>query len=176
MDKPPRAPLWLWLLLPCAPVLLFAAYFTVPLGTFGPHHPVLSWTVFGLLLALLAGLLLREMQSIMLERPRGLPGIVILLLSIVTLLVFSTCYLALARAPNQFTGLSTRVDALYFTVITAATVGYGDIVPVSQTARVIVMVQILYTLVFLTAAATAVGQRVRGQLDVRARRRQDERG
>lgn len=98
MDKPPRAPLWLWLLLTGGPVLLFTAYFTLPLGTFGPHHPALSWTVFVLLLTATAGLLLRAILSIWIESRRGLPGLTILLLSIVTLLVFSTCYLALARS------------------------------------------------------------------------------
>ncbi|MCX4747698.1 ion channel [Kitasatospora sp. NBC_01287] len=172
MDKPPpRSLLWPWLLLTGGPTLLITAYFTVPLGSFGPHHPALSWTVFGVLLMLLAGLLLYEVQSILLESQRGLPALTIPLLAVTALLVFAGCYLVLAQHPGEFAGLNTRIDALYFTITTVATVGYGDIVPVSQTARVIVMTQILYTLVFLTAGATAVGQRLRGRLGERARRR-----
>ena len=35
--------------------------------------------------------------------------------------------------------LSTRADALYFTVSVFATVGFGDIAPVSQAARVVLV-------------------------------------
>jgi hypothetical protein len=53
------------------------------------------------------------------------------------------------------------VDALYFTLVTLATIGYGDITPRGQAARGTVVVQILYSFVFLTAAATALSRRVR---------------
>ncbi|HUY70073.1 MAG TPA: NAD-binding protein [Candidatus Baltobacteraceae bacterium] len=51
--------------------------------------------------------------------------------------------------------IGTVVDALYFTVATVTTVGYGDIVPVSQTARIFVMVLVVAgTLVIF---GTAIG-------------------
>lgn len=37
----------------------------------------------------------------------------------------------------------TRLDALYFTVTTFATVGYGDLSPVSQMARLVALVQMV---------------------------------
>ncbi|MFF7637194.1 potassium channel family protein [Kitasatospora sp. NPDC008050] len=171
MDSPSRAARWPRLLLAASAPLLLVVFFTVPLGTFGPEHPVLSWSVFALLQATLAGLLLREIQLIVVGSPRGRPGLGIPLLSLVALLVFAGAYLSLARDPGEFKGLSTRIDALYFTVITMSTVGYGDIAPLGQSARVVVMLQILYTLVFLTAGATAVGQYLRGRLGERARQR-----
>jgi hypothetical protein len=37
----------------------------------------------------------------------------------------------------------TRLDSLYFTVTVFATVGFGDISPVSQAARIVVMIQMI---------------------------------
>ncbi|WP_405012656.1 ion channel [Kitasatospora sp. NBC_01539] len=144
------------------PVLMLVVWFTVPLQVFGPHNPVLSWTVFAGALLALAALLLRQIWAELSGRADRHPVVGISLLMVASMLVFATCYLALARDPGQFAGqLTTRVDALYFTVITMATVGYGDITPSGQEARSMVMLQILYTLVFLTAGATSISRRTR---------------
>ena len=50
---------------------------------------------------------------------------------------------------DAFTEPLDRTDALYFTITTLATVGFGDIAPVSPTARVVVMVQMVTGLVLL---------------------------
>jgi len=168
--EPSRRDLWAVGLLVGGPVVLLTAYFTLPIGVFGPEHPQLSWVSFAVALALVAVLLLRTLGQELLGVP-GRPGVVILLLSCSALVIFATGYLALARDPNQFSGLQTRIDALYFTVITMSTVGYGDIYPHGQQARVVVMVQILYTLVFLTAGATAIARRMRTRFADRATHR-----
>lgn len=41
------------------------------------------------------------------------------------------------------------IDALYFSLITGATIGYGDLYPVSQSGKILVMLQIISTLTFL---------------------------
>ncbi|MFD0528925.1 potassium channel family protein [Kitasatospora arboriphila] len=141
--------------------LMLTAWFLVPIGVFGPEHPAVSWTVFAVALVALAAALMHEIWSELTERP-GHPAFVIMVLIAAALIVFATAYLSLARTPGTFNGImTTRLDALYFTVITMATVGYGDITPVSQEARGIVMLQILYTLIFLTAGATSVSRRTR---------------
>jgi voltage-gated potassium channel len=43
----------------------------------------------------------------------------------------------------------TRTDALYFTITVFATVGLGDIAATSQTARVVVMVQMILDLIVI---------------------------
>ena len=58
----------------------------------------------------------------------------------------------------------TRVDTLYFTTTVFSTVGFGDISPASETARVVAMIQMILNLVVLGAGVkllTAAVQRGR---------------
>ena len=50
----------------------------------------------------------------------------------------------------------TRLDALYFTVTTFATVGYGDIAPVSQAARLVALLQMVLGLILLGIVARVI--------------------
>jgi voltage-gated potassium channel Kch len=61
---------------------------------------------------------------------------------------------------DQFPAMHTRVDALYFTVTTLGTVGFGDIVPAGQAARLLVTIQIMLNLMLIGAAFRLIGQRV----------------
>jgi preprotein translocase subunit YajC len=68
------------------------------------------------------------------------------------LLLFASTYFLMARASAaSFTQPLTRTDALYFTVTVFSTVGFGDITAKSETARVVVIVQMLADLVLLGA-------------------------
>jgi hypothetical protein len=67
------------------------------------------------------------------------------------LVLFSILYFVLAKdSTTAFNVTSlTRTDALYFTVTTFSTVGYGDIAAASQTARLMVIIQIVLDLILL---------------------------
>jgi voltage-gated potassium channel Kch len=52
-------------------------------------------------------------------------------------------------SPDSFSHSLTRTDALYFTVTTFTTVGYGDITATSQSARLVVTAQMLLDLLAL---------------------------
>jgi voltage-gated potassium channel len=72
-------------------------------------------------------------------------------------IVFSSLvYLGLASNSGQFDGLNTRVDALYFTMSTIATVGFGDIHATGQAARVVVTIQIFLDLIFVGLVARII--------------------
>jgi voltage-gated potassium channel len=74
----------------------------------------------------------------------------------VFLVLFSLVYLTLSAAdPQAFTEPLNRLDALYYTTATFATVGFGDIAAVSQLARAAVTVQMLLDLVVIVAVAKA---------------------
>lgn len=57
--------------------------------------------------------------------------------------------------------METRTDALYFTIVTMATIGYGDIHATGQFARVLVMIAVLFQFTFLTALISTITRRLR---------------
>ena len=66
------------------------------------------------------------------------------------------------RDPAAFSSVLSLTDSIYFSIISAATVGYGDIVPKSGLARLAVIIEILFTVfygVFIFSIITAVMQR-----------------
>lgn len=74
------------------------------------------------------------------------------------ILLISPCLIALlARLdwtlsrmdPHSFSEVLTKWDSVYFTITTLATVGYGDIHPVSQGARIWTTAQIVIGFVFI---------------------------
>jgi len=68
------------------------------------------------------------------------------------LLLFASTYFEMERASaSSFTQPLTRTDALYFTVTVFTTVGFGDITAKSETARIVLIVQMLADLVLLGA-------------------------
>ena len=68
----------------------------------------------------------------------------------VYVLLFATTYFVMEHtAVSSFTESLTRTDALYFSVTTFATVGYGDIAAKSESARVVVTVQMVLDLLLL---------------------------
>jgi hypothetical protein len=66
------------------------------------------------------------------------------------LLLFAATYFLMAKtSPASFSDHLTRTDALYFTVTTFSTVGFGDITAVSESARLVVTAQMILDLLLL---------------------------
>jgi len=66
------------------------------------------------------------------------------------LLPFASAYVLLDQTdPTSFSEPLTRLDGLYFAVTVFSTVGFGDITPVTETARILVTVQILVDLLMI---------------------------
>ena len=81
------------------------------------------------------------------------------------LLLFASTYFLMERASAaSFTQSLTRTDALYFSVTVFSTVGFGDITAKSETARAVLIVQMLGDLALLGAGARVLlGAVHRGQ-------------
>lgn len=70
------------------------------------------------------------------------------------LAVFATTYFLMGQAdPEHFSESLTRLDSAYFTVTVFATVGFGDISPVSPAARAVATIQMLGDLVVVGLVA-----------------------
>jgi hypothetical protein len=66
------------------------------------------------------------------------------------IILFALLYLGLAQAhPANFTQPLDRVSAVYFTVTILATVGFGDIAAHTDTARLVVTIQMVLDLALL---------------------------
>ncbi|WP_218146227.1 potassium channel family protein [Geodermatophilus ruber] len=83
------------------------------------------------------------------------------------LLLFAVVYVVLdGSVPGSFTEALSRTDALYLVVTVFTTVGFGDITPVTEVARILVTVQMVCNLVVLglgfKAILDAVQRRRRG--------------
>jgi len=85
------------------------------------------------------------------------------------LVIFSVAYALLSKnQAGSFSETLGRTEALYFTVTVFATVGFGDIVPVTETARVVTMVQMLSDVILVGMIARVLLGAVRIAEDARS--------
>lgn len=132
-----------------ADTALLTAYAVVPVDPQrGAAAPLLRLTA---MLAVFAVVVLWQVYSISRARFPGIRGAAAVGFVVpLFLTVFATVYhLQSFVAPDAFSEPLSRLDALYFTVTVFTTVGFGDIVPLTATARAFVMVQMLLNLVVL---------------------------
>ena len=78
--------------------------------------------------------------------------------------LFALGYYALEQGdPDQFAEMSTKTDALYFTMSTLGTVGFGDVHATGQIARGLVTIQIAFDLVFVAALVSVLTTQFRAR-------------
>ncbi|MFD9406070.1 potassium channel family protein [Streptomyces sp. NPDC059989] len=78
------------------------------------------------------------------------------------LLMFSATYVLLSQeVPASFTEPLSRTDAVYFAVTVFATVGFGDVAPTSEAARVLTTVQMVADLIVVGVIAKVLFGAVR---------------
>ena len=132
--------------------VLVVLYYLLPLD-----RPWDSDTAVRLVIGLLvfAGATVWQVKAIAGARYPGLRAAEALGLIIpLYLLLFASTYFLMERATAaSFTQPLTRTDALYFSVTVFTTVGFGDITAKSETARVVLIVQMLADLALLGAGA-----------------------
>jgi voltage-gated potassium channel Kch len=85
------------------------------------------------------------------------------------IVVFAWTYLTMARStPGAFSQPLDRVSALYFAVTLFSTVGFGDIVPKTDPARLVVTVQMLADLIVIAVVVRLILGAARGSAGGRA--------
>lgn len=128
-------------------VVLVALYYLLPLNHV-KNVPLTLAVGLVILLAVIAW----QLRAIVRAKYPAVRAVVALAVTVpLFVLLFASVYFVMARAsPANFsTHQLTRTDALYFTVTVFSTVGFGDITPVSQGARLVVTAQMILDLVVL---------------------------
>jgi hypothetical protein len=126
----------------------FTVYYLAPIGRAGRVREGL-WLAIGLLLV---GVVVfrRTRRILAADFPglRAVEGLAVILP--LFLLVFAVLYLSISQArASSFSEELDQTKALYFTITVFSTVGFGDITPTTNTARIIVSIQMLLDLVVI---------------------------
>src|SRR5580692_3130599 len=155
-------------------VLLIGAFYVVPIG----HESGLrAFVRLGLDIAIVGAVFAWQIRRISLAALPELRAIEALGIVIALFLVlFSGVYLAMSHeSPLTFTRPLDHTQALYFTISVFSTVGFGDITPKTDTARLVVSAQMLLDLaiigmvvrMILTAARSRIAPEQNGGRDSR---------
>jgi voltage-gated potassium channel len=147
--------------------LLVLVYYTLPLkGNLDQRAGV------GLILGLLAlaVILVLQVRAILSATYPLLRAIEALATALPLLLVlFASAYFLMYQADSEsFSQTLSRTAALYFTVTVFSTVGFGDIVPKTDPARIATMVQMLVDLIVLGLVARLIVSAVQLSLQRRS--------
>jgi Ion channel len=147
-------------------LLVLVVYFVVPISS-DPHGSILLRLTVGLVFFVIA--LTYEVRAVLRSgRPILRAADALALVIPIFMVVFAWTYLTLARSdPGAFSQPLNRVSALYFTVTVFSTVGFGDITPLTDPARVAVMAQMLCDLIFIAVVVRLILEAARGSLGAR---------
>ena len=139
---------------------LLAVYAAVPIGQRPTARVAVLLCLALLLLGVVLGWQIRAVSRSPYQTLRGVEAVAVSVPLLV--LTFATTYLGADFAdPAAFTESLNRVDAVYFAVTVFTTVGFGDIVPRSETARLLVTLQMVVDLVMVGLIAKVLVGAVR---------------
>lgn len=143
-------------------LLVVAAYFVVPVEPdVSVTRTVLRGVTTALLVLAVGALATRQVRrqlGIAPDTGSSLLGLAVALVA--GLMAFALAdYVIVVSDPTQFSGLHTRIDALYFALATLTTIGYGDVHAQGQLARAVVIVQMVFSVGII---ATGVSLLLRG--------------
>lgn len=120
-------------------------------------------TILAIGLTALIALVVFQVRSVMSSRYPLLRAIESLATSVpLFLLLFASTYVVMEDiTAKSFSQPLTHTDALYFTVTVFATVGFGDITPTTEAARLVVTGQMIADLMIIGIAIKAISFAVR---------------
>jgi voltage-gated potassium channel len=142
-------------------------YFLVPVTPDLQRNTLIRVLLAIVLLAMMAAGVVRQLRRHLDDTDRRVDGLIVSITVVMAVFAF-VYYTVQQRDPSQFAQMETRLDALYFTGVTAASVGYGDVHAVGQTARAMVLVQIVFNVVFIGTAVAILSSRIRTVVSARA--------
>jgi voltage-gated potassium channel len=139
-------------------LVLVVAYFLIPLE----GSLAFRLLAYGLGLALVVFVVARQMRRHLGSRDNEVRIDSLALAIVMSVLLFALAYYAVSTAESgEFSGLSTRVDALYYSLTVATTTGFGDVSAQSQLARVLVSAQLVFNMLIVATAVPLLTRTVK---------------
>jgi len=155
-----RVVLWATLRSLVAAAVLIAIYALLPIGTIEGAWVGIRIAVAGTITLATVLWSVHSVNRSALPLPRAMEALVVTVF--VTMAAFATAYLNLsAHNAESFSEPLDKVSALYFTVTTLATVGYGDITPKTETAQISVMIQMVVNVAVVGTAVKVIIEKAR---------------
>ena len=145
-------------------MVLFGVYYLAPVSTFEGLNVLLILVAGSVLFVIVVVWQVRQIGRATIPVVRAVVtlGMVIPFF----LLLFASFYLSLAATfGGSFSQRLDHTDSLYFTVTVFATVGFGDITPVTALARLTTSAQMMLDLVVLGAVVRIVIFTARNRID-----------
>jgi hypothetical protein len=138
-------------------IALIVLYFAVPIKAVAEGEASLGGRIAVSAIAL-AGLVYGIQRQLLrqLSQPDAPLGGLVVGVVVATLFFALVDYGLAVHAPGQFSGLSSRIDALYFALATLFTVGFGDITAAGQAARVVLCIQMLFNVIVVASVASFI--------------------
>jgi voltage-gated potassium channel len=145
--------------------VVLGVYYLLPVGDGGINVSTAVRLVVGVLL--FVGILAWQIRQILRSAVPALQAVEALIVAIPTfIVVYASTYAGIESAvPGSFSQSLDKSAALYFTVVTLGTVGYGDIAPVSTGARLVVSSQVMLDLVLIAVVVRLLTGAARRSFD-----------
>jgi voltage-gated potassium channel len=142
--------------------LLLTLYYLFPVEHRAHQSVVLRLIVALALFAIILSIEVRFIANH--DRPMLRAGVAMATIIPLFLVMFAWIYLTMSNSdPTAFGGSLNRTSALYFTVTVFSTVGFGDITPKTDMARIVAMVQMLTDLAVIAVVVRLIlGAATRG--------------
>ena len=144
---------------------VIAAYYLLPFGNASSDLQAVATLLTGAVLFI--GVMVWEVRRIAradLPELRSVEAIAVAVPFFLT--IYAAAYVTLSElSPGSFSQPLNRTGGLYYSIVTFGTVGYGDIAPVSDLARILVSTQILGDLVFIALVLRIVSGAARATLE-----------
>ena len=137
-------------------VAIFTIYFTLPFDSLSWGGQAVTRLVIGLIIfGLVLTIFIRRILRADVPQLRAAETLIVSL--VLFLCFYASVYLEISNhTPDTFTKVLNHTSALYFTIVTFGTVGYGDISANTDLARILVSAQIIIDVIFIAALAKLV--------------------
>ena len=148
-------------------VLLVVVYYLFPIEHRAHQSVALRLIVALILFSIVLAIEVRQIAKH--DQPMLRAGVAMATIIPLFLVLFAWIYLTMSTSsPAAFGGQLTRTSALYFTVTVFSTVGFGDITPKTDPARIVAMAQMLADLAVLAVVVRLIlGAATRGMARLR---------